>query len=75
MIFRKMSIGGVSYGQDDKDCEDDEEREVTNFNMVDDELDKAIKFQINPQYEQIQRFLYHLALCHSVLTCANPKEE
>lgn len=51
MIFRKMSINGVSYGKDDEDCEDDEEKEVTNFNMVDDELDQAIKFQTNPQYE------------------------
>lgn len=44
MIFRKMSINGVSYGNNDEDCEDDEEKEVTNFNMVDEELDKAIKF-------------------------------
>lgn len=43
--------------------------------MVDSDLNKAIKFQINPQYEQIQRFLYHLALCHTVLTIKNPKDE
>jgi len=34
--------------------------------MVDKELDKAIKHKVDPQYEQIQRFLYHLALCHNV---------
>jgi magnesium-transporting ATPase (P-type) len=26
MIFRKMSINGVSYGCNDEDCEDDEEK-------------------------------------------------
>jgi|Dee2metaT_10_FD_contig_51_1817119_length_482_multi_1_in_0_out_0_1 P-type E1-E2 ATPase len=44
MEFRKMSIGGVSYGQNHKDCEDAHMKEVTNFNMVDSDLNKAIKF-------------------------------
>jgi len=75
MVLRKMSIAGVTYGQNNSDCEDAWDKEVTNFNMVDSELDKAIKYKINPQYENIQRFLYHLALCHTVLTCNNPKDE
>jgi len=53
MVLRKMSIAGVSYGRNETDCDDAHEREVTNFNMVDLELDKAIEFQINPQYESI----------------------
>lgn len=53
MVFRNMSIAGISYGNNDMDCDDAHEKDVTNFNMVDSELDKAIEFQINPQYEHI----------------------
>tara|TARA_B110000285_G_C14756715_1_gene437719 strand:+ start:428 stop:574 length:147 start_codon:yes stop_codon:yes gene_type:complete len=48
MVLRKMSIAGVTYGQNNSDCEDAWDKEVTNFNMVDSELDKAIKYKINP---------------------------
>lgn len=53
MVLKKMSIAGISYGRNERDCEDANEKEVTNFNMVDSDLNKAIKFQINPQYENI----------------------
>jgi P-type E1-E2 ATPase len=43
LVFRKMSIAGVSYGQDEKDCEDAYKKDVTNFNMVDSDLNKLIK--------------------------------
>lgn len=75
MVFRQMSISGVSYGKNERECEDAASKEVTNFNMVDSDLKKKIKNQSDDQYEQIQRFLYHLALCHTVLTCNNPKDE
>jgi hypothetical protein len=48
MVLRKMSIAGVSYGRNEEDCYDAHDREVTNFNMVDSDLDKAIEFKINP---------------------------
>lgn len=76
MIFRKMSIAGVSYGKNERDCEDADKKEVTNFNMVDSDLKKVIKEHKGKRYESIQRFLYHLALCHTVLTNnSNSKEE
>jgi phospholipid-translocating ATPase len=71
-----MSIAGVSYGQDEKDCEDAYKKDVTNFNMVDSDLNKLIKSissGSNDMYESTQRFLYHLALCHTVITV--PKDD
>ena len=43
MVFRKMSIAGVSYGKNERDCKDAHEKDVTNFNMVDSDLNKVIK--------------------------------
>lgn len=74
-VFRKMSIGGVSYGKNERECEDAASREVTNFNMVDSDLNKVIKSRSGNSYELIQRFLYHLALCHTVLTVQNKKDK
>ena len=37
----------------DLECEDASDRGVTNFNMVDHDLNKTIKKQINPEFEQI----------------------
>jgi len=42
MVFRKMSIAGVSYGYNDLECEDAFEKNVTNFNMVDLDLNTVI---------------------------------
>ena len=70
-----MSISGVSYGKNERDCEDAASKEVTNFNLVDSDSKKMIKNQRYHQYEQIQRFLYHSALFHTVLTCNNTKDE
>jgi hypothetical protein len=36
-----MSVAGVSYGRE-KECEDAHQKEVTNFNMVDSDLNKLI---------------------------------
>ena len=44
MVLRKMSIAGVSYGRNERDCDDAHDKEATNFNMVDSDLKKAIKF-------------------------------
>lgn len=43
--------------------------------MVDEDLNNAIKYQKNKEYEHIQKFLYHLALCHTVLTNNNTKDK
>jgi len=78
MTFRKMSIGGVSYGQSNMQCEDAFKKGVTNFNMVDLDLNKQIDGAkgSNNTYENIQRFLYHLALCHTGMTdCKGSKED
>jgi magnesium-transporting ATPase (P-type) len=74
MVFRKMSVAGVSFGQNDMDCEDAFEKNVTNFNMVDSDLNTVIQSVnngSNSSYEHIQRFLYHLALCHTAMTVSS----
>ena len=43
MVFKKMSINGVAYGMDGGDCQDTDEREVTNFNMQDTNLNQLLK--------------------------------
>ena len=53
MVFRKMSIAGVSYGKNERDCDDASAKEVTNFNMVDRDLDKVIKQHKGQQYDTI----------------------
>jgi len=35
MVFKKMSINGVCYGDDELVCDDAAEKGVTNFDMVD----------------------------------------
>lgn len=65
-----MSVAGHSYGQDDRLCDDAYDKDVTNFNMVDSDINKllksvSVKGSTN-EYEQLQRFLSHLALCHTV---------
>jgi hypothetical protein len=46
-----MSISGVSYGKNERDCEDAASKEVTNFNMVDSDLKRMIKNQGDQRYE------------------------
>ena len=71
MIFRKMSVAGVSYGRE-KECDDASQKDVTNFNMVDSDLNKIIsKGGQDSRFLKVQRFLYHLALCHTVMTNCN----
>ena len=48
-----MSIAGVSYGKNERDCEDAEKKDVTNFNMVDSDLKKIIKDHNGKSYESI----------------------
>lgn len=36
-----MSVAGISYGRE-KECDDQNLKEVTNFNMVDSDLNKLI---------------------------------
>ena len=43
--------------------------------MVDHDIDAAIKEKDHPAYDDIQRFLYHLALCHNVQTLKNQQNE
>lgn len=38
-----MSVAGHSYGQDDRLCDDAYDKDVTNFNMVDSDINKLLK--------------------------------
>jgi hypothetical protein len=42
MSFKKVSIGGISYGSSADECSDMSIKEVTNFNMVDSSLDRVL---------------------------------
>ena len=44
MVFKNMSIEGVSFGQNYEDVPSQslKDKNVTNFNMVDDTLDKIL---------------------------------
>ena len=77
MVFKKMSILGKSYGDDYLDCDDAAYREVTNFNMVDHELEGIIgnRARDREEYERVKNFLLHLAICHTVVTSKDPKDE
>ena len=55
-----MSIGGVSYGTNQRDCEDAASREVTNFNMVDSDLNNQL--EKNPEDEHMRRVKQNISL-------------
>jgi phospholipid-transporting ATPase len=67
MEYRKHSIGKYSYGIDDAHCKDAAERDVTNFNFVDDVFVTHMNDKNHVNYKKIQAFLAHLALCHTVV--------
>jgi hypothetical protein len=49
----KVSINFKSLKNLNLDCEDSDQKDVTNFNMVDEDLNNAIKYQKNKDYEHI----------------------
>ena len=76
MVFKNMSILGVSYGQNYEDvpAQTLEDKDVSNFNMVDDNLDQILQNQ-GPESSSVTQFLNSLALCHTIVTSQDPKDE
>lgn len=77
MVFRKMSILGEVYGKDNEECEDALLKGCTNFSMSDESFKKILaeKINNNRQYENAQTYLHHLALCHTIVTSKDPRDE
>ena len=77
MVFKKMSIFGDVYGNDNEDCEDAVAKDCTNFNMSDSNFKRILteKVNTNREYYNAQRYLYHLALCHTIVTSKDPRDE
>ena len=77
MSFKKVSIGGVSYGSSFDECSDSTTKEVTNFNMVDTSLDRVLSQKVNQnnEYANCSAFLTHLAICHTIVSSKDPKDE
>ena len=68
MDFKKMSIGGISYG-DKADVEDISDRpSVTNVDFRDSALFDALNDKTHKEHEIIKENLLFLALCHAIVT-------
>ena len=50
MEFKKFSVGKYSYGRDGETCKDAAEREVTNFNCVDEVFERHMKDEKNENH-------------------------
>jgi magnesium-transporting ATPase (P-type) len=59
------------------ECQDAKSKEVTNFNMVDDHLDKILEFKVNThnEYKNAMDFFTHLAICHTIVSSRDPRDE
>lgn len=77
MVFKQMSIRGVAYGDFTLKCPDAKERNVTNFDMVDQDLEAVLtsRDKKKAQFRAAQSYLYHLALCHTIVSSRNPRDE
>jgi hypothetical protein len=69
MVFKNMSIDGVSYGQNLEDVPAQvlASKEVSNFNMSDERLD-AILAEGGQNFDPIIKFLSAIAICHTIVT-------
>ena len=72
-----MSINGVSYGQSHQLVDFDElaRKEITNFNMADSDFDDLLASENSEEYSKVMEFLSHLAICHTIVTSQDPKDE
>ena len=72
-----MSIRGKAYGDFYANCPDAQERDVTNFDMVDESLSELMtsRNQSDPDYQAAKNYLYHMALCHTIVSSRNPRDE
>lgn len=74
MEFKKMCIGGISYGKDKRDEEEKMERaqgsqdpDISNVDFYDPEFFQHARNEQHENYEMIDRFMMHLALCHTII--------
>ena len=77
MVFKQMSVKGKLYGNPKVSCLDQKQRAVTNFDMVSEPLQQIIDSADNnsAEYKDICDYLYHLALCHTIVSTRNPRCE
>lgn len=79
MVFKQMSINGNLYGDFNASCLGSElkERSVTNFDMVSDELSQIMqdRDKQSQEFKDAEMFLYHLAICHTIVSSRNPRNE
>lgn len=62
MEFRRMSIGSFKYGNMRSS-----EKKEENFSFQDDDFEQHMKQKSHPNYDRIQAFCTHLALCHTIM--------
>lgn len=67
MEYKKHSVGKYSYGVDGANAPNTKEMGVTNFNFQDDVFEDHMKDKNHPNHKNIQNFLTHLAVCHTVV--------
>jgi phospholipid-translocating ATPase len=73
-----MSIKGKIYGDLSRNCDkaDLKEKGITNFDMVDYDLHELLMGDDKTQeFKDAEDFLYHLALCHTIVSTRNPRNE
>lgn len=66
MEFRKISINGISYG-DEKSYDISNQPKVTNVNFADSKFFTALENKNNNNYNSLDQVLLFLALCHTVI--------
>ena len=67
MEYKKHSVGKYSYGVDGANILDAKEKDVTNFNFEDEVFVDHMTDKNHPNHKNIQNFLTHLAICHTVV--------
>ena len=51
-------------------------RGISNFNMIDEDLERILaERSFDSDYAKVNAFLSHLAICHTIVTSADPKDE
>ena len=81
MEFKKMCIGTSSYGTNEDEREEigneemkqaeispfQKDEDITNVNFFDPKFDRDFKAELSGNNDTINKFLLHLALCHTVI--------
>jgi phospholipid-transporting ATPase len=67
MEFKKISIGGISYGEDRSYADAASRPKVTNVDFLDTTLFNHLKDKSHPNNYKIERCLKFIAFCHTIL--------